>query len=79
MKMTMRIEGGDRLARNLAQLSTRVNKNVLRGALTRVAAEPIRARASDLAPRDPGAPDLAEHIVISTGRASGPAAAPWRT
>jgi HK97 gp10 family phage protein len=45
---------------------------MLRDAL-KVAAEPIRARAAAIAPRAPGLPDLADHIVIGTVR--GPDAA----
>lgn len=69
--IAMRVEGLDVLARNLNELPSRVSKSVLREALRTVAAPPIRARASALAPRAPGAPDLADHIVISTGRAGG--------
>lgn len=67
----MRIEGGEQLARNLQKLSQRVSKNMLRNALRTIAAEPICRRASAMAPRAPGAPDLAANIVVSTGTARG--------
>jgi len=76
MKMTLRVEGGERLARTLNELPTRVGKSVLREALRTASAPIVRARIEGMAPRDPGAPDLAAHIVVSTGRAkSGPEAA----
>lgn len=73
--ISMRVEGGARVAATLQQLPTRVSKNVLREALRTVAAPPIQRRASAIAPVAPGAPDIASNIVISTGRASGLAAA----
>lgn len=75
MKTSIRIEGGAQLAAALNQLSVRASKQVLRDAL-REAGEPLRRGIASAAPRDPGAPDLADHIVLSTGRAdSGPSAA----
>lgn len=64
---SMRIEGGDQLAANLAQLSTRLSKSILRDALLD-GGEPMRALISRYAPREPGAPDLADHIVIAAVR-----------
>jgi HK97 gp10 family phage protein len=75
MKVSVRFEGGDQLAAALSQLSQRVSKNLLRGVLQEVAAPPIQRAAKARAPRAPGAPDMAEHIVVSTAPASGPAAA----
>lgn len=68
MKTTIRFEGGDRLAKALGELSTRVSKNVLRESLRTAVAEPMRSLASTLAPRAPGAPDIAGHIAISVAR-----------
>ena len=76
MKMTLRVEGGERLARTLNELPTRVGKSVLREALRTASAPIVRARIEANAPIDPGAPDLRNQIVVSTGRArSGPEAA----
>src|SRR5688500_7814828 len=65
--MGMRIEGGAELAAKLRAMPERVSRRVQREALT-IAAEPIREHAASIAPRRPGAPDLAEHIVISNAR-----------
>lgn len=67
MKMTMRFEGGRELAAALAALPARVSKRVVKEALVE-AAEPMRASAAQMAPREPGAPDIADNIVISAGR-----------
>jgi len=76
MKMTARMEGGAALARTLNELPTRVGKSVLREALRKSSAPIVQTRIEALAPRAPGAPDIASHIVVSTGRAgSGPEAA----
>lgn len=64
---SMRMEGGDQLAANLAQLSTRLSKSILREALLD-GGEPIRTLVARNAPREPGAPDLADHIVIAAVR-----------
>lgn len=74
MNVRVKIEGGARLAQVLEQIPARASANRMRAALHTVA-EPIRQSASRLAPRAPGAPDLAEHVVISAGRASGRSAA----
>jgi HK97 gp10 family phage protein len=63
----MRFEGGTELAANLAKLSERVSKRVQRQAL-REAAEPMRERMSDLAPHEPGKPDLREMMAVSNAR-----------
>lgn len=68
MKVSMKLEGGDTLAKVLAEMSERASRQVLRAALTTAAATPMQARAKALAPREPGAPDLADHIVVSAGR-----------
>lgn len=65
--ISLRVEGGDRLARTLRELPTRVSRSVQREAL-RDGGELIRARAASLAPRAPGAPDLADNIGISNTR-----------
>lgn len=75
MKVSLKMEGGPQLARALGQLPTRVSKSMLRGALASVVAPPIQQRASALAPRAPGAPDLASHIAIATGTSRGESAA----
>lgn len=70
MKMTWRFEGGAELASVLNGLPKRLSRRVMRNALE-TAGEPIRRDMSQLAPREPGAPDLAEHIVIGQARADG--------
>jgi len=63
-----RFEGGQRLAGVLNGLPARVNTGVTREALRSVAAPPIQRRAAALVRRAPGSPDIADHIVVSTGR-----------
>lgn len=63
----MRIEGGAELASALQSLSAGVSKRATREALA-YAAEPLRRRASQHARRRAPAPDIADNIVISTGR-----------
>lgn len=73
----MRFEGGEQLATRMRELSRRAGRQVALNAL-RAGAEPMRKRASDIAPREGGAPDLAENIVISNARdpeGEGPAVA----
>ena len=65
--ITVRVEGGDKLARALRDLPTRVDRSVQRDAL-KAGGELIRARAAALAPRAPGAPDIADHITMSGTR-----------
>ncbi len=60
----IRIEGGAKLAATLQSLPARVSKSIVRQALLE-AAEPMRANASAMAPRAPGAPDIADHIVAA--------------
>jgi HK97 gp10 family phage protein len=67
MKVGLRIEGGELLARTLLGLPSRVSRNVMLNAL-KAGAEPMRATASRFAPREPGAPDLADNIGISNAR-----------
>jgi HK97 gp10 family phage protein len=67
MKMSVRFEGGKELAAALAGLKTRVSKRIVKEALME-AAEPMRKSMSTMAPRAPGAPDIADNIVISAGR-----------
>lgn len=70
MKVSWKMEGGPELAAALNGLPKRVRKNVLREVLTDVG-EPMRRRMGALAPRDPGAPDLADNIVISPSTRAG--------
>lgn len=65
--ISLRVDGGEKLARELRALSTRVNRQVQRDALM-AGGEVIRAAAAAMAPRAPGAPDLADNIVISQAR-----------
>lgn len=65
--ISLHVEGGDKLARELRGLSNRVNRHVQRDALA-AGGELIRSQAAARAPRAPGAPDLADHITISTAR-----------
>jgi HK97 gp10 family phage protein len=63
----VRFEGGAELAKKFETLSARVAKRALRDALE-TAGEPMRRRMGQMAPREPGAPDIANNIVISTAR-----------
>jgi HK97 gp10 family phage protein len=67
--ISMRIEGGDKLAEILDAIPKRASRDRQRDALL-AGGELIRARAASLAPRAPGAPDLAENINIGTVRSS---------
>lgn len=64
MISAMTFEGGAELAANLNRLSKAVKGRVLREA-TLEALEPMRRAMATSAPREPGAPDLADHMVIS--------------
>lgn len=64
MKIGLAIHGGNELAAKLNALPQGPKKVLLTSG--RRAAEPIRLRASQLAPRAPGAPDLADNIGISS-------------
>jgi HK97 gp10 family phage protein len=72
--VSVKFEGGAQLAKNLEALPAALRGRVLRDAL-REGAELIRARASQLAPRAPGAPDLADAIVVGKVRANADEAA----
>lgn len=61
--ISMTFTGGKELAKTLSSLPDAVSLNVQRKAL-RLAAEPMRAEASTLAPRGPDAPHIADNIVI---------------
>lgn len=67
MKMSLQIHGGKELAAQLGRLEKSVSREIKLDAL-RAAAEPIRAQAASLAPRDDNAnaPHLADNIVIGT-------------
>lgn len=65
MNFQVKVGGGKELAAGFAQLPPRVGKRILLAGL-KEAGEPMRARMGELAPREPGAPDLADNIVIST-------------
>jgi HK97 gp10 family phage protein len=69
-KQMMRVEGGAELAASLNSISRKMSRRVMRNALE-LAAEPIRQTMASLAPRDPGAPDLADHMVVSPTRVEG--------
>lgn len=60
-------DGGPELEAAFNQLSERVGKKVLREALFD-GAEPMRAGAARVAPREPGAPDMADHIGVAALR-----------
>lgn len=64
MKWSVQFEGGDELAKALDSLSTRVSRPLLREALLD-AGEPMRLAASQLAPYEPGSPDLKANIGIN--------------
>jgi HK97 gp10 family phage protein len=64
MTVKMSLTGGAELARALNAVALTVRRRALHEAL-RVAAEPMRQRMSDLAPRRPPHPDLADHIITS--------------
>lgn len=65
--ITVKFEGGAELAAALRDLSTRLQKSVLRECL-KEGGEPMRQSIASKAPREPGAPDLADNIVIATVR-----------
>lgn len=66
MKIGFSVTGADELQRALHQLPNAVSRRAQIRAL-RVGAEPIRAVAASIAPRDEqaGAPHMADHIVIA--------------
>lgn len=61
---TMRFEGGEELGRTLNALPAKLSYRVLIEGL-KEAGEPMRQRMGQLAPREPGAPDLADNMGIS--------------
>lgn len=65
MKFQMHLKGGAELAAALNAISKAVRRKALYAVL-RDAAEPMRARAAQLAPYRPGGRDIREHIGIST-------------
>lgn len=67
MQTGLTLIGGPELARTLLSLSPRLSTQLMNAAL-REGAEPMRSRAAELAPREPGAPDLADNIVVSPVR-----------
>jgi HK97 gp10 family phage protein len=69
LSISVRFEGGAELAKTLDELSLRVQKGVMRAALEE-GAEPIRLRASQMAPHAPGLPDLRANIGISSARST---------
>jgi HK97 gp10 family phage protein len=58
-----KFDGGPELEAAFNELSLRAGKKVLREALFD-GAEPMRLGASQKAPREPGAPDMAEHLGV---------------
>jgi hypothetical protein len=70
-----RFEGGEQLARVLQTMPRRASTGVMREALRSVVAAPIRDRAAGLVRRAPGAPDIADHVAIGTGRGDATSAA----
>lgn len=62
--ISLKVTGTEEFTRALRALPERVRRPVLRDALSD-AAEPIRRRMGELAPRAPGLPDLAENMVVS--------------
>jgi HK97 gp10 family phage protein len=69
----MRVESrgmseGQALSDALKQLPARVTKRILREALIDGAGEPIRKRMGQLAPYEPGPPDLRDSMTISNAR-----------
>jgi HK97 gp10 family phage protein len=71
MKTSIRIEGFDQLARNLRNVPKAFSNRLMKQALIQ-GGEPIRQTAASTAPRAPGAPDLADHIVVSVSRREQP-------
>lgn len=73
--IAIRFEGGQELGAHLQTLSRRMSVGIMREGLRTVVAPPIQQRAVALVRRAPGAPDLADHIVIGTGRGDATTAA----
>lgn len=70
MRVTVKVDGGEALAKNLDTLSLRVQKGIVLRAL-KVGAEPMRAAASAHAPKPEKAPHVGDHIVIGSARQKG--------
>ena len=70
--ISMKLEGGARLAQNLSKLGFTEQRGVLVKILKH-GAEPMAARMEQLAPVEEGKPDLRDHISISsTSKVAGP-------
>jgi HK97 gp10 family phage protein len=67
--ITMSFEGGTELAKELDRLSTRLSKPIVRGALAEGGA-PIQKRMGQLAPHEPGPPDIRDNIGMNIARRS---------
>jgi HK97 gp10 family phage protein len=67
MEISAAIDGAEEIAQHLGGLSTRLTRAIVTDALLE-GGEPIRATAARLAPREPGAPDLADNIRIAAVR-----------
>ena len=63
----MKLEGKEALLRKLRDMPNNLARKHLRKA-ARAGGEVIAERAGDIAPRAPGAPDLAENITVSEVR-----------
>lgn len=72
---SIKLEGFDTLARDLRSFPEMNEARTLRRAL-RAGADVIRAEGAARAPRAPGAPDYADHFVISGGRGASVAVGP---
>lgn len=68
MKVRVDFKGGQDIARQLQQMSTRASKGILRNALLTVGGPIIQQGMEARAPRAPGAPDIADNIVVSVAR-----------
>lgn len=69
-RFSMKVEGFKELAASLRAMPASVSKPIILDAL-KEGAEPMRVRMGQLAPREPGAPDLAENIGISVANRIG--------
>ena len=69
-RFSMKVTGFKELGAALRALPTSVSQPIVINAL-KEAAEPMRVRMGQLAPREPGAPDLADNIGISVANRIG--------
>lgn len=69
-RFSVKFSGAKELAAALRALPAELSRQMMLDALEE-AAEPTRARAAQLAPREPGAPDLADNIGISVANRIG--------